>query len=102
MSASRFTAQPPRLRAIFLPWDQPVIYFITICVRNRRKCPDNPQIFAAVKTIVPRIRRWEFMAGVLMPDHMHVLVAPLDDRERPAGDFSNAFKRLLRKEIAHA
>jgi len=34
-----------------------------------------------------------------MPDHIHFVVSPVEDRGLPASDFSTAFKRLLRKRI---
>ena len=34
-----------------------------------------------------------------MPDHAHWIVAPQLDREISVGDFANAFKRLLRKNL---
>ena len=39
------------------------------------------------------------MAGVVMPDHAHWIVGPRFDRGISVGDFSNAFKRLLRKTL---
>jgi hypothetical protein len=34
-------AEPPRLSAILLSWDKSVIYFVTICVKDRRKVLDD-------------------------------------------------------------
>jgi putative transposase len=39
------------------------------------------------------------LAAVLMPDHLHVIAAPTEDREARIGDFSAALKRWMREEI---
>lgn len=91
--------EPPRLPAIYLPWEENIAYFVTLCVRDRLKVLPNDTVFEAVKGVFPRIRRWYVIAGVIMPEHTHWLIAPAVDRDLSVGDFSNAFKRLLRKEL---
>ena len=39
------------------------------------------------------------MAGILMPDHIHVIVAPTKKREAKLGNFSAALKRWMREEL---
>jgi REP element-mobilizing transposase RayT len=34
-----------------------------------------------------------------MPDHAHLIVAPVEDRDLSVGDFAAGFKRLLRKNL---
>jgi REP element-mobilizing transposase RayT len=34
-----------------------------------------------------------------MPDHLHVIVAPIDHREAKLGNFSGALKRWMRQEL---
>jgi putative transposase len=41
----------------------------------------------------------EVMAAVIMPDHAHVIVSPVEDRDLSVGDFAMGFKRLLRKSL---
>jgi putative transposase len=43
--------------------------------------------------------RWDVMAAVVMPDHAHMIVAPVEDRDLSIGDFAAGFKRLLRKTL---
>ena len=40
------------------------------------------------------------MAAILMPDHLHVVVAPTKEREAKLGNFSAALKRWMRQELA--
>ena len=94
-------SQPPRLKTIHLPWEQTIIYFVTLCVQHREHCLDNPETFAAIKTSIAQINRWHFIAGVVMPDHFHALVTPSVDRTLSVGDFSAGFKKLLKKQLSH-
>ena len=34
-----------------------------------------------------------------MPDHLHVIAAPINDREAAVGDFSAALKRWMREQL---
>src|SRR5438270_8213455 len=93
-------AEPPRLSEILLPHDKEIIYFVTFCVEGRRPVLANSHTFQALRKTIAELRRWETMAAVLMPDHAHLVVAPLENRELPIGDFAAGFKRLLRKSLA--
>jgi REP element-mobilizing transposase RayT len=92
-------AEPPRLSGIRLPWENSIIYFVTICVKDRRRVLATPAVFEAIKTAVPQLQKWHVLAGVIMPDHVHWVVSPVEDRELSVGDFSQGFKRTLRKQL---
>jgi putative transposase len=89
---------PPRI-PVWLRWDQSVVYFVTICVKNRRPVLANEEAFAAFKDAASKLRDWTVLAAVLTPDHLHVLVSPTEDREAKLGDFSAAIKRWMRKDL---
>ncbi|MFN2542627.1 MAG: transposase [Chthoniobacterales bacterium] len=93
-------AEPPRLSEILLPWEKSIIYFDTLCVQNRRKILANPETFEAIRRTLPQLRKWHvWLAAVIMPDHVHVIVSPVEDRGVSIGDFSHGFKRILRKTL---
>ena len=92
-------AEPPRLPAILLPWEQSIIYFVTICVKDRRKVLATPEVFDAIKATISQLRKWHVLAGVIMADHVHWVVSPVNDRDLSVGDFSHGFKRLLRQRL---
>ena len=92
--------EPPRLSEIQLPWEKSIIYFVTLCVKDRRRVLANTKAFEAIKTTIVQLRSWHVLAGVIMPDHVHWLVSPMTDREISVGDFANGFKRVLRKMLA--
>ena len=59
----------------------------------------NARVFEAIKTTIDQLRRWRVLAGVIMPDHAHWIVSPIEDRGLSVGDFSTGFKRVLRKTL---
>ncbi len=93
-------AVPPRI-PVWLRWDQEVIYFVTFNVANRQRVLANALAFAAWQSTVARLTAWETLAGVMMPDHIHVLVAPLHDRDADVGTFSGLMKRWMRQRARH-
>ena len=92
-------AEPPRLRAVFLDWDKSIIYFVTICVKGRRKVLATPEVFEAIKNAISQLQKWHVLGGVILPDHVHWVVSPIQDRELSVGDFAHGFKRTLRKHL---
>jgi putative transposase len=91
-------AHPPRI-PVWLPDEQSVIYFVTICVADRKPVLANDDVFNAFKIAASKLKHWKILAGVVMPDHLHVIVTPIEDRDARIGDFSAALKRWIRKEI---
>jgi REP element-mobilizing transposase RayT len=82
---------PPRI-PVWLPWDKSVIYFVTICVTNRKPVLAHGEAFNAFRLAASK-------AAILLPDHLHVIVAPTNEREAKLGNFSAALKRWMRQEL---
>jgi putative transposase len=91
-------AHPPRI-PVWLKWDQPVIYFLTFCVTKRQKVLANDEAFAALKEAIDRLTSWKIIAAVLMPDHVHLLLGPVE-REAAVGNASGAIKRFVRQQLS--
>ncbi len=91
-------AHPPRI-PVWLPWDQRVVYFLTFCVARRECVLDNDAVFEALQAAISRLTKWNVIAGVLMPDHVHLLIAP-KDREEAVGNAAGALKRWMREAVA--
>ena len=89
---------PPRI-PVWLPWDRRVIYFVTICVTNRQVVLANETAFNAFKAAIGKLENWRILAAMLMPDHLHVIVAPIESRNAKLGNFSAALKRWMRQEL---
>jgi putative transposase len=90
-------SHPPRI-PVWLPLDKEVIYFLTICIQGRQSVLADSQAFAAFESAIHNIKRWQVIAAMLMPDHLHVLVAPLN-RDAPVGEFVALLKRAMRREL---
>jgi REP-associated tyrosine transposase len=89
---------PPRI-PVWLRWEQSVIYFVTICVANRKPVLANGNAFIAFKNAVAKLHHWTVLAAILMPDHLHVIAVPMEDREAKIGNFAAAIKRWMRQEL---
>lgn len=70
-----------------------------MCVENREAVLANDEAFAAFRNAAIRLRDWTVLAAVLMPDHLHVLVSPTEDREAQLGNLAGAIKRWMRQEL---
>ena len=92
-------AETPRLSEITLPEEKSIIYFVTLCVKDRRKVLANAKMFDAIKTAIQELRRWDVLAVVIVPEHVHFIVGPREDRGLSIGDFATGLKRLVRKSL---
>ena len=77
-----------------------MIYFVTICVEDRQSVLANDAAFDSLKTAIAKLRHWRVLAAMLMPDHLHIIVAPTQDRDAKLGNFSGALKRWMRRELS--
>jgi REP element-mobilizing transposase RayT len=80
-----------------LGWDKSIIYFVTICVKERKQVLANAKTFDAIRSTIAQMQKWQILAGVIMPDRVHWIVSPIEERDRSVGDFATGFKRSLRK-----
>ena len=90
-------SRPSRI-PVWLPPDQSVVYFITICTADRQRVLNNPQVFSAVKDYGAANPHWQTLAAVIMPDHLHALVSALD-RDARVTQFSAGLKRFVLREV---
>jgi REP element-mobilizing transposase RayT len=89
---------PPRI-PVWLRWEQSVIYFVTICVANRKPVLANKAALKAFNIATTKLQEWRVLAAMLMPDHLHAVVSPRKDRDAKLGNFSGALKRWMREEL---
>jgi putative transposase len=89
---------PPRI-PVWLRWEQSVIYFVTICVANRKPVLANKAGLKAFNIATAKLQEWRVLAAMLMPDHLHAVVSPRKDRDAKLGNFSGALKRWMREEL---
>ena len=84
-------SRPPRIPN-WLPWERSTIYFITLCVEDRKAVLAKPRAWRVCRETLNRLDRWRILSAVAMPDHLHVIAAP-SDREAPVSEFIKWFKR---------
>ena len=94
-------ARPPRI-PVWLQWDQNVIYFITVCVQRRKPVLARTNVFGAIQQFCRNNPNWETIAAVVMPEHMHALVSPTQDRDERITQFSAGVKRFVRRQTSAA
>lgn len=70
-----------------------MIYFVTMCIEDRQSVLANEPAFNVFKAAIAKLQRWRVLAAMLMPDHLHVIAAPIQDRDAKLGNFSGALKR---------
>src|SRR5438067_2305638 len=80
---------------VWLRWDQSVIYFVTICVADRKPVLANKEALDALTLSVSKLQHWHVLAAILMPDHLHVLAAPTKERNVKLGSYRYEFNELL-------
>jgi putative transposase len=76
-----------------------MIYFVTICTADRKAVLANPETFRAFKIAASKLRDSHVLAGIVMSDHVHIIVAPIKNREAKLGHFSAALKRWMREQL---
>jgi len=79
-----------------LPLEKEVVYFVTLCVKNRQPVLANDRALTVLRSAVARLEHWWVYGAILMPDHIHILAAP-DDRDASVGNLSGALKRWIRQ-----
>jgi putative transposase len=90
-------AHPPRI-PVWLPEEHEVVYFVTVCVEDRKPVLANHAALQALEHAIAKLANWWVYAALLMPDHLHLIAAPVE-RDLPVGNLSAAIKRWMRKEL---
>jgi len=75
-----------------LPWECRVIYFLTVCIVPRRNALANDAGWRALCRTIDRLDKWNTYCALVMPDHIHLLTAPLE-RELSVAAFLKWLKR---------
>jgi len=88
----RFCETPPPRVPVMLPWECRVIYFLTVCVIPRRNALANDAAWRALCQTLKRLDNWNTYCVLMMPDHIHLLTAPIE-REISVAAFLKWLKR---------
>lgn len=91
---------PPRI-PVWLKAEQQVVYFVTFCVADRLPVLANDATFRTFCEAIADLKSWILIAGIVMPDHVHLLAEP-KDRELSPATLSAAIKRSVRARLNSA
>jgi REP element-mobilizing transposase RayT len=92
---------------VWLPLDKPVTYFVTACCGDRRHIFARPELVRIATECLQHIEvrlGWEVPTVCFMPDHVHLLLSPMREREQSLSLFMQRWKTSvalrLRSKIA--
>ena len=85
-------SRPPRIPN-WLPWERRTIYFMTLCVAQRKPVLANIHAWKICREVFNKLDRWTILAAIAMPDHLHLLASPIVDRDASVTAFTKWFKR---------
>ena len=69
--------RPPRI----IPYPDlplPLVYFVTLNVDDRSHVLNRENTFRAIRSCLDRIDGWSHPVGMVMPDHLHLMISPHD------------------------
>ena len=81
------------------------LFFVTCCVRNRRKVlavHDVANVVIDAWRTSPDIYGWLVGRYVIMPDHVHFFAAPRREESRTLSGFVESWKRWTKRTIRQA
>jgi putative transposase len=90
-------SRPPRIPN-WLPLEQSTVYFMTFCVESRKPVLANAHAWKICRTAFDKLDQWTILAAIAMPDHLHLLVSPVADRDASVSAFNKWFKRWFSEE----
>ena len=83
-------ARPPRITP-YPDLPLPLVYFVTLNVDGRKPSLDRKVVFQAIRTSLDQLEGWCHPVGMVMPDHLHVLISPQDPNSS-VSEWSARFK----------
>ncbi|MGD0650317.1 MAG: transposase [Verrucomicrobiia bacterium] len=83
---------------VWTPPDRAVIYFITCCTAQRVHCLACDQANESILAAWRRIENWKVGRYVVMPDHVHFFISPLE-REANLSKYIQAFRSLVTRQL---
>ena len=94
-------ARPPRI-SNWLPWEQSTIYVMTFSIEDRKSILANERSWTICRAVFSRLDQWTILAAIAMPDHLHLLAAPMNDRDASVSAFAKWFKRWFNEQYWEA
>jgi REP element-mobilizing transposase RayT len=83
---------------VWLPPDQDVVYLVTVCCARRFKVfvrMDTVRVGVECLERIAGRQAWKIWKVCFMPDHVHLLLSPMKEREQSLSDFMRAWKSCV-------
>jgi putative transposase len=87
---------------VWLPADHRVIYFVSTCCANRRRIFEETRwVNIANESLDTYARKteWNVHHVCFMPDHVHLFVSPMQDREQKLSRFMQCWKSSVTQRM---
>jgi len=87
---------------VWLKPDQAVIYFVTVCCRDRRRLFENAKaIRITLESLVQAAVKadWAVPQACFMPDHVHLMALPRVDRDQSLSSFIQRWKSSSKQRL---
>ncbi len=76
--------------------DGPIVFYLTICVEDRKPVLTSPAAFKVLSEVWGRAKAqygWLIGRYVIMPEHVHFFASPLDGEAKSLSEFIRCWKR---------
>ena len=83
---------------VWLPLDQDVVYLLTACCARRCKVfvrAETVRVGAECLERIAKRQAWKIWRVCFMPDHVHLLLSPMKEREQSLSDFMRSWKSCV-------
>jgi REP element-mobilizing transposase RayT len=90
---------------VWVPSNQSVVYFVTVCCADRRQAfTNNFAVKIALESLLKCAQStdWNILQVCFMPDHVHLLAAPLLDREQKLSKLIQRWKSSSKQRLNRA
>lgn len=89
---------------VWIPQDRPVTYFVTLCCAQRQRIfVQNQSVQIGAECLLRTETRftWKVHHVCFMPDHVHLLLSPVLDRDQNLSAFIQAWKSCVALRLRH-
>jgi REP element-mobilizing transposase RayT len=90
---------------VWIPDDQPVRYFVTVCCYNRRKIfVTDDAVRSTLESLVKcaGATDWNVWQICFMPDHVHLVLSPMMEREQKLSKVMQRWKSSSKQRLNKA
>jgi REP element-mobilizing transposase RayT len=87
---------------VWIPSSQSVVYFVTVCCADRRIVFNNDHsVQIALESLIKctKATEWNVLQTCFMPDHVHLMVSPIIEREQKLSKLMQRWKSSSKQRL---